>query len=117
MGGASPIDHGSTPTKMVLQQKDRCSELETWQPGASEGRCFKGKRKLKDRWEEETWEVVHHITTDVPSYKVTNQHRKSCILHQNHLLLIASEVGIPLCIGVHHAQDRCTSPIPCKPTS
>ena len=27
-------------TKMVLQQKDRCIELETWQPGTSEGRCF-----------------------------------------------------------------------------
>ena len=41
----------------------------------------------------------------------------SCILHQNRLLLIALEVGIPLCIGVCHAQDRCTSPTPCKPTS
>ena len=43
--------------------------------------AFKGKRKIKDRWEEETWEVVHQIMTDVPSYKVTNQHGKSCILH------------------------------------
>ena len=25
-------------TKMVLQQKDRCSELEAWQPGTNEGR-------------------------------------------------------------------------------
>ena len=30
MGGASPIDGRSMLTKMVLQQKDRCSELETW---------------------------------------------------------------------------------------
>ena len=45
--------------------------------------AFKGKRKIKDRWEEETWEVVHQIVTDVPSYQVTNQHGKSCILHQN----------------------------------
>ena len=28
--------------------------------------AFKGKRKIKDRWEEETWEVVHQITTDIP---------------------------------------------------
>ena len=28
---------------------------------------FKGKRKIKDRWEEETWEVVYHIMADVPS--------------------------------------------------
>ena len=36
--------------------------------------AFKGKRKIKDRWEEETWEVVHQITTDIPSYEVMNQH-------------------------------------------
>ena len=79
--------------------------------------AFKEKRKIKYRWEEETWEVVHQIATDVSSYEVTNQHGKSCILHQNQLLLIASEVGIPLCIGIHHAWDRCTSPTPCKHTS
>ena len=49
--------------------------------------AFKGERKIKDRLEEETWEVVHQITTDVPSYKVTNQHGKSHILHWNRLLL------------------------------
>ena len=29
--------------------------------------AFKGRRKIKDRWEEDTWEVVHQIMTDVPS--------------------------------------------------
>ena len=29
--------------------------------------AFKGKRKIRDRWEEDTWEVVHQIVTDVPS--------------------------------------------------
>ena len=28
--------------------------------------AWKGKRKIKDRWEEETWEVVHQIAADVP---------------------------------------------------
>ena len=79
--------------------------------------AFKGKRKIKDRWEEETWEVVHQITTDIPSYKVTNQHRRSQVLHWNWLLLLVSEIGIPLCMGSCHAQDRCTSPTPCKTTS
>ena len=79
--------------------------------------AFKGKRKIRDRWEEETCKVVHQIVTDVPSYKVTDQCRQSCILQWNQLLLIASKVGIPLCIGVHHAQDTCTSPTPHKPTS
>ena len=39
--------------------------------------AFKGRRKIKDRWEEDTWEVVHQIATDVPSYEVTNQNGKS----------------------------------------
>ena len=60
--------------------------------------AFKGKRKIKDRWEEKTWEVVCQIMTDVPSYK-------------------EEEVGIPLCMGSHHAWDRCTSPTPHKTTS
>ena len=45
--------------------------------------AFKGKRKIKDRWEEDTWEVVCQIVTDIPSFEVMNQHRKSCIFHQN----------------------------------
>ena len=36
--------------------------------------AWKGKRKIKDRWEEETYEVVCQITVDIPSYEVTNQH-------------------------------------------
>ena len=79
--------------------------------------AFKGKRKIRDRWEEETCEVVCQIVTDVPSHEVTDQHRQSHILHQNQLLVIMSEVGNPLSIGVHHAWDRCTSPSPCKPIS
>ena len=77
----------------------------------------KGKRKIKDRWDEETWEVSRQIAADVPSYKVTNQHGWSQVLHQNWLLLIAPEVGVPLCMGNHHTWDRCTSPTPCKTTS
>ena len=33
---------------------------------------WKGKRKIKDRWDEETWEVAQQITADVPSYEVMN---------------------------------------------
>ena len=39
--------------------------------------AWKGKRKIKDRWEEKTWEVVCQITAAVPSYEVTNQHGQS----------------------------------------
>ena len=79
--------------------------------------AFNGKRKIRYRWKDEACEVVHQITTNVPSYKVMDQCGQSHILHWNWLLLIASEVGVPLCIGVCHAWDRCTSPTPGKPTS
>ena len=78
--------------------------------------AWKGKGKIKDRWDEETWEVSQQIAADVPSYEVMNQHRRSQVLHRN-WLLIASEVGIPLCMGNHHTWDRCTSPTPHKTTS
>ena len=77
---------------------------------------LKGKRKIKDRWEDEPCKVVHQIMTDVHSYKVTDQCRQSCILHHNRPLLITSETGIPLCVGVCHVWDRCTSPTCIKPT-
>ena len=35
--------------------------------------AWKDKRKIKARWEEEAWEVVHQIVADVPSYKMMNQ--------------------------------------------
>ena len=79
--------------------------------------AWKGKRKIKDRWDEEPWEVLWQIMADVPSYKVMNQHWRSLVLHQNQLLLVASEVGIPLCMGNHHTWDMCASPTPCKTTS
>ena len=112
MGGASPIDYGSMPTKWYYDRKIAIVNLKPGNLVLVKADTFKGKRKIQDRWAEETWEVVHHIATDVTSYKVTSQHGKSCILHQNQLLLVASEVGVPLCIGIHHAWDRCTSPHP-----
>ena len=36
--------------------------------------AWKGKRKIKDRWDEETWEVSGQIMASVPSYEVMNQH-------------------------------------------
>ena len=39
-----------------------------------EADAWKGKRNIKDRLDEETWEVSQQIVADVPSYKVTNQH-------------------------------------------
>ena len=79
--------------------------------------AWKGKRKIKDRWDKETWEVVHQIVAHIPSYKVMNQCRQSWVLHQNQLLLITSEIGISLCMGSCHTWNGCTSSTPCKAIS
>ena len=34
--------------------------------------AFKQRRKIKDRWEEDTWDVMHQIATDIPSYEMTD---------------------------------------------
>ena len=67
--------------------------------------AFKGKRKIKDRWEDEACEVVHQIATNIPSYKVMDQCGQSHILHQIQLLLITPETGVSLCVGVCQAWD------------
>ena len=69
---------------------------------------FQGKRKIMDRWEDKPNEVMHQIATDIPLYKVKDQQGNSCVLHCNWLLLMASEAGIPLCMGVCQVWDRCT---------
>ena len=105
-------------TKMVLWPENRCCRFEVWQSCLSQGRCLSREEEdLKDRWEDKPHEVVHYIATDVPLYEVKDQHGHSHVLHHNRLLLIASEAGIPLCVGVHQVQDRCTSPTSVKPTS
>ena len=76
--------------------------------------AFKGKRKIKYRWEEDTGGASDKdrcppLQSDKP--------KKWNIMCPTLKQLIVSEVGIPLCIGVHHARDRCTSPTPCKTTS
>ena len=81
MGGAA---QSMTETHQQKQYYDRKIGTVNLKPGdlvLVKGDAF--KRKIKDRWEEDTWEVVHQIETEVSSYEVTNQHRKSCILHQN----------------------------------
>ena len=46
---------------------------------------------------------IRSVTDNVPSYEVMDQHRQSCILHQNQLLLFTPETGIPLCVGICQA--------------
>ena len=72
---------------------------------------FKGKRKIKDRWEEETCEVMHQITTDVPSHEMRDQcgqsrhpppklHSSHCIRDWHSLVC-----GYPPSMGLMYQSD------------
>ena len=52
--------------------------------------AFQGKRKMKDRWGDEEYEVVHQVTPDMPAYKVCNRSGNARVIHQNRLFLVAS---------------------------
>ena len=63
---------------------------------------YQGKRKVKDRWDSEPYEVVERLAPDHPSYVVRNKEGKTRILHRNRLLLLASEEerGVPVLMMV-----------------
>ena len=42
---------------------------------------FQGKRKMKDRWGDEEYEVVCQVAPDVPAYEVCNRSRNARVVH------------------------------------
>ena len=81
--------------KQYYDWKIGVMDLKPGNPILVKADTFQGKRKIKDKWEDEPHKVVHQITTDFPLYEVTDQCRQSHVLHCNQLLLIVSEAGIP----------------------
>ena len=77
MGGTGPINCRRTLTEQYYDRKIGTVNLNPGDLVLVKADTWKGKRKIKDRWEEETWEVLQQIMADVPSYEVTNQHRQS----------------------------------------
>ena len=63
--------------------------------------AYKGRKKVKDQWEEETYKVECRTAKGVPSYLMKNQQtRHSRVLYWNWGFLIAPAMGAPLCSGV-----------------
>ena len=74
--------HAQSATEACQQKRDYDRKIGTvnLKPGnlvLVKADVWKGKRKIKDRWEEETWKVVQQIMADVCSYEVTNWHGQS----------------------------------------
>ena len=81
VGGTGPIDCRSMLTEWYYDRKIGAVNLKPGNLVLVKADAWKGKRKIKDRWDEETWEVSQQIAADVPSYKVINQHGQSQVLH------------------------------------
>ena len=60
--------------------------------------AFQGKRKVKDRWSEAEYMVVHQVPDDVPTYEVRDDGRNVKVTHHNRLFLVAptKEDAMPL---------------------
>ena len=43
--------------------------------------AFQGKRKMKDRWGDEEYEVVRQVTPDVPAYEVHDRSGNARVIH------------------------------------
>ena len=50
---------------------------------------FQGKRKVKDRWSEAEYVVIHQVTNDVPVYEVRNDGGNVQVTHCSRLFLVA----------------------------
>ena len=88
--------------------------------------AFQGKRKMKDRWGDEEYEVVCQVTPDVPTYEVHDKSGNARVVHRNRLFLVASvsEPVTPLSLDVELSEvmsERSTlaelTPLECKSDS
>ena len=79
--------------------------------------AYKGRRKVKECWGEELYEVECRIAEGVPPYLMKNQLTGcSQALHWNWLFLITPIMGAPLYSGVQAEQMRYTTTILEEPT-
>ena len=107
-------------TERQRQYYDHKANAISLEPGnlfLAKANAYKGRRKVKGQWEEETYEVEHRIAKGAPSYLMKNQQTEhSQVLPWNQLLLINPLMGAPLCSGVQAEWTRCATTILKEPT-
>ena len=69
---------------ILYDRKANAISLESGDLVLAKSDTYKGKRKVKDWWEEELYEVEHQVAEGVPLYLVKKQQTGgSQVLHQN----------------------------------
>ena len=60
---------------------------------------YQGKQKVKDRWSETEYVVVHQIADGIPMYEVKDEAGNIKTIHCNWLFLVATPVGAVMPLG------------------
>ena len=91
---------------------DREANAISMEPGdlvLAKANAYRGRRKVKDWWEERPYEVEHQVAEGIPSYLVKNQQTGcSWVLHWNWLFLITLTEETHPCTVVQANWARCT---------
>ena len=96
--------------KWHYNRKANAILLEPGNLALAEANAYRGRRKVKDWWEEEVYEVECQVVEGIPSYLMKNQWTGcSWVLHWNWLFLLTPMEGTPLCTVVWAKQARCTT--------
>ena len=59
--------------KLYYNRKANAISLEPGYLALDKADAYRGRRKVKDQWEEELYEVEQQVTEGIPSYLVKNQ--------------------------------------------
>ena len=96
--------------KWHYDRKANTVSLEPGDMALAKADAYRWRRKVKDQWEEEPYEVECQVAEGVPSYLMKNQQTgHSWVLHQNQLFIITLTEGTHLCRIVQAKQARCTT--------
>ena len=96
--------------KWYYDRKAKAIWLGTGDLVLAKANAYRGRRKVKDQWEEEPYKMECQVVEGIPSYLVKNQQTGcSWVLHQNQLFLITPTEVTHLCMVVLAKLPRCTN--------
>ena len=95
--------------KVYYDRRVNAISLETGDLVLAKADAYRGKRNVKDQWDEEPYVVEHQVAEGVPLYIwITQQTGCLWILYWNWLFLIAIAEGNPLCMVIQAKGAQCT---------
>ena len=69
---------------------------------------YQGKQKVKDRWSETEYVVVHQVADGIPAYQVKDEAGNVKTIHRNRLFLVAASIEAitPLGVGTSISEEN-----------